>query len=587
MRRAVVLVAGVAALLAIGGCRAMLRYPTAPPSRDALARFDIAGEMNPYVLTGLVYPKLVVEIDAVDGYEPEPRAIASLRRILEESVEPGRAFDVVRDDTIPRAEWDALEDKERSDPLAERYLDHVPDPRGDTEVIYVLYVPQVGGTGLFGSSSGWIVHRGDRELLVDGLVMCFDAFRAQSRLWIGPGKIDEATLVHEFGHVLGLTTRPEHEQLNNPAHCANPQCLMTHPRLRSIVYNAPRAIFTGNLPRNYCKDCREDIVAARRAWRESAAADPAAFRERFVRRREATLAMIAARRAKEAGHEDEARATLLALRDAELDDRARNRLAYQLEEIGESEAATAIRRELARAGARVDARENLAGAAAARGAYAEVLEWLPAGYVADAARDAMRSYGVRAVMYRANALWALGRRGEAAEVLEDAGRVGSWNSSGYWLRAAELRRRAGDPRAARRCLKAIPRDWRRTTGYDLAALEVDSAARGTSVPEGALREILLTAESRKDDYGRARVLARLGRGPEALGLYDAQERRDACFRAELAATAGDVAETWNSLERCSTTLAPGSWADPCVAEAFDALRPDPRFRALFPHCPVQ
>ena len=584
------------ALLATGVAlcsRTILRYPVAARSAEATARFDVSETMNVAVLTALVYPKLVVEIDAVEGYEPSPDAIAALRRILEKSVEPGRSFEVVRDETIPKSEWNALTDRDDLTPLVEHHVDHLPEIRGDTALVYILYVPRFGGRTLFGMATHWTIQGPQGPLAVSGIVMVQESFREQARLWIGPEKIEEATLIHEFGHVLGLTRNPEHEQTIAPFHCANPQCLMTHPRLRSILYNLPRGIVTGKLPRDYCADCRADLDTAKRRWRSEAEEDPEAFRERERACREADVVMYRAVLAFHAGRTEEARPALRGLLRADLDAPRRKRLAMHLDRVGDGELAEAVWRQLAARGGNDGAEETLAQRLASRGEYTAILDLLTPSYVSFATASPYRSYGAIAVKRRSDALWALGRKRESAELCEFAARAAPKQAASLWILAAERWRRLGWPERAHRCLRSLSPAYRKTAGVRLAFLDVRAAAGDPLDHRAELQRLASESESGSDTGGRELVLARVGRLREALELHDARVARgpnapkEDCHRAEIAAWGGDDAETFASLERCAASLAAEFWVDPCVAEAFDPLRPDPRFRALFPHCPVQ
>jgi tetratricopeptide (TPR) repeat protein len=593
VHRRLLLASGLLALAVALFSRSILRYPVAPLSAEAKAQFDVSETMNAAVLTALVYPKLIVEIDAVEGYEPSPDAIASLRRILEEHVEPGRSFEVVRDDTIPKSEWDALTDRNDLTSLVEQHVDHLPEIRGDTALVYILYVPRFGGRTLFGMATGWTIQGPHGPLAVDGIVMVQESFREQARLWIGPEKIEDATLIHEFGHVLGLTRNPAHEQTIAPFHCANPQCLMTHPRLRSILYNLPRGIVTGRLPRDYCSDCRADLDTAKRRWRERAAADPVAFRERELACREADVVMYRATLAFLAGRAEEARLALYGLIGADLDPRRRRRLATQLDRVGEAEFAEGIRKQLATEGGNDGAEETLAQKLASRGEYPAILDILTPSYVSFAISDPYRSYGALAVKRRADALWALGRRRESAELCEFAARTASKQGAAFWILAAERWRRLGWPERAHRCLRSLSPGYRKTAGVRLAFLDVRAAMMDKPVSRSELEQLASGPESPRDRQGYELVLARLERAREALESHDARvtRRPDApkedCRRAEIAAWGGDEAETFASLERCAASLSAEFWVDPCVSEAFDPLRTDPRFRTLFPHCPPQ
>jgi hypothetical protein len=94
------------------------------------------------------------------------------------------------------------------------------------------------------------------------------------RMLIPQAKLEEQTLVHEYGHHLGLPTH-EHGYFIDPEfsggmHCVNPNCALSKPRLKAIIYNAFHIAFRRQYLEDYCEECRRAIDAARKYWSESA-----------------------------------------------------------------------------------------------------------------------------------------------------------------------------------------------------------------------------------------------------------------------------------------------------------------------------
>lgn len=257
---------GVAALLSVltvVSCRAMLRYPRegVEPGRDPIGATIAAAD--PLVLTDLVSDELVFEVDWIEGCRPRAKALLGLERRAREQTAPDRSVRIVLDDEVPLADWDAAAADDET-PIVARWLD-----RTGPETIYVLFVPE-SRDGEFGLSRSWTFRRSETWVHAKGVVLFRKNIDDQAILWIRPANIERSTLIHEYGHVLGLSVNPEHTQAGNPSHCANPQCVMTHPQLRSILYHAIPGFFAGRLPTQYCRACRRDLDLARASFEPDA-----------------------------------------------------------------------------------------------------------------------------------------------------------------------------------------------------------------------------------------------------------------------------------------------------------------------------
>ncbi len=94
------------------------------------------------------------------------------------------------------------------------------------------------------------------------------------RMFAPQAKLEEQTLVHEYGHHLGLPTH-DHGYYLNPEftggmHCVNPDCALSKPRLKAIIYNAFHIAFGGQYLEDYCEECQRAIDAARQHWAKPA-----------------------------------------------------------------------------------------------------------------------------------------------------------------------------------------------------------------------------------------------------------------------------------------------------------------------------
>jgi hypothetical protein len=141
----------------------------------------------------------------------------------------------------------------------------------DTSYVIVRYV----GHQLhrFGLASSELI---DNRLVY--LILINQEVHRKYRRLVPQAKLEEQTLVHEYGHHLGL---PTHESGYYPAsdigggmHCVNPDCALSKPRLKAILYNAFHIAFGRQYLEDYCEECRRAIDAARKHWSESADPGP-------------------------------------------------------------------------------------------------------------------------------------------------------------------------------------------------------------------------------------------------------------------------------------------------------------------------
>ncbi len=593
------LAARAALVLSLGvlcGCHTMLRYKPVEPGRAPSPVAEVAGTLNPYVLTGLASKRLVVEVDWIAGNEPSAYALDGLRARLAEYVSAGREVRVEKGEEIPADEWPAGLREDRMREVMDRHLTH--DPGGTDQVVYILYVSRFHGH--FGFSSEWPVTRAGRTTLVGGCVVCMEAARKQAFLWISARKIERATLVHEFGHVLGLVRNPRHEQAGDPVHCTHTECLMGHPRPRTIVANFFRGFFTGRLPGDYCRACRDDIRRAHAYWAAQAAADPR-YGERLVARQRARdltwMADEAARGDADGTAPDPARAEALYREALALDawaDGARFQLARALVSRGRIDEAVALARDGAPPAAvsaagpdAVSAAESASEPWDARSRVDFAMDLCAVGRYADAASmlDAIRRrrlpphQQIWAAFARGWALSGTGREREAADALaafEAPSRAYARYEATVHRVAASAYRRAGDLARAAALVEEGRASCRVTACGDPDAWSIEAGriawARGDA--PGARAAFLAAAAEAE----RAIAQAEEGTGATMPNAARTWSRLRALARAAHAhALAGDAASARERLSTLHAVLA--SEAEDDRAGYENMLRPE-RIRAL-------
>ncbi len=606
------LAAGLLLLALAPGCHTLLRYRSVGPPKVDWPVENLAPSMNPYVLTGLTAKRLVVEVDWIAGSAPSEYALDALRATLAKYEPPGREFVVEHGEEIPATEWPAGAAKGYVDvtDIVDRHLTH--DPRGPDEIVYVLYAPRFAG--YFGITETWNVHRGDRIVPVQGCIVALGAARNQATLWITARKIERSTLVHEFGHVLGLIDNPSHEQAKDRRHCTHTECIMAHPRWRTYVANFWRGFFTGRMPWDYCKACQEDIRRAQAYWAARAAAD-AGYGAHLRAVREARD-LITTASFKEWTDVDAAFAL--------------NRSAFELAPR-EATVAHSYARALILAG-RVDEGlrvlrgpidsktgsemnpTTLANALAAQGRYAEALAAFSDNDLQEMRRDA-DYWGFVA---RAWALTGAGRTREAAEWLLSFSSVreSMWH---YRVRtriaAAGLLRQAGDLPRAVAIIEEI--EHAKQGGADVVAWSLGIARLERALGHGdravavlleeAARQEQWASDSTKRNSAALRPLnlaaaalayALAGKADAARGALAAasaarQAGEDtapypdwatAVMRTRVLAVLGARAEALDELGRMSAQARAATEFDPCLDEDLATLRTDPGFAKAAPWC---
>lgn len=92
--------------------------------------------------------------------------------------------------------------------------------------------------------------------------------------WFLPERHLEAqTLIHEYGHHLGLPPFDhgyyrDYPDFSDGAHCVNPDCALSKPRARALLYGFWHVALARHYLEDYCAQCRANIAAAKAWWRK-------------------------------------------------------------------------------------------------------------------------------------------------------------------------------------------------------------------------------------------------------------------------------------------------------------------------------
>lgn len=237
--------------LLLSGCST----PTATRSRDDAGAAQALNSWNPHLLYLLPspHPRLYVEVDAVEGSEPDQVALEKLRGFLSAHCRKPDGIEVVRGDVIPAEAARGIS----PNALARKYING-PDKTDASPpaFVYVLYYNYPLSRG---SAADSILHRGARTMPArrpQSAVPYTDLypypaiyFNTAFSLGIAMNEI----LLHETGHVLVLVNRPARAR---NGHCLNRACQMNTQR----AYLREFRWLPGKQQSPLCADCVAELA---------------------------------------------------------------------------------------------------------------------------------------------------------------------------------------------------------------------------------------------------------------------------------------------------------------------------------------
>src|SRR5439155_11704166 len=239
------------ALIVSGLLLASCSTPTPHLSREDSDVLEIPESWKPSLLYLLAspHPRLYVEVDAVEGCEPNDIAHQKLKEFLSAHCDKPDGIEVVRSDVIPKEAARGISPRA----LARKYING-PDKitASPPAFMYVLFYnyslcrdSAVAKAGHPGASTP--PARRPEVANPYAEVLPYPTIYFNPRYFLGMAK--KQTLLHETGHLLGMVSRPTHAR---EGHCLDPACLM-NARLR------PYRWLLGKWQKQLCRQCVAEL----------------------------------------------------------------------------------------------------------------------------------------------------------------------------------------------------------------------------------------------------------------------------------------------------------------------------------------
>ncbi len=565
----------VVCLLLSGGCSSI---PKRGDTGNVSTSDVLSNHMNPLLLTTVLWDRAKVEIDWVEGCAPQHGIVGTLTGLQTPSAP---VLDVFLDDEIPRSKWATTSDAE----LAAEYCSGTSNGGEKTGTVYILFAPfSRERMSVLGAATMWVLQRGREASAVPGIVIYAEQ---AAYLWLTPAQVVRSTLVHEWGHLLGLVCNPAHSE-GGDVHCSNARCVMAVPNVRVILANFAQSVL-GRIPERYCATCAADISAAQRLWTPLIQPN-ALLRGRLLNRVKAReLMAIAVHQVKADDHES-ARSTL--------------ERAVQLDPDDVSGATRLLVDELIRAKDVAGARSVLRSMRSqpfvlVTLAQTELLcragDYTTAAAKASPLLSEPFRVGMRSAALAVRSLEGAGKRLVAVEALEravDEGDVSEAERRFAIREAAGLLRREGEISRAAALIRKVRRADDR---FRLERAQIEAAygpqGRAEEQMRALSREITSRRSFRKGTTSLealevAGIAAALG-GDRAAAEAVSQRLSEAgvgrqpgtaAARARIEALLGQLDDAMASAEIAGDAI------DPCVDEFFQPVHHAVGFAAKFPFC---
>lgn len=246
------LLASIVVLLAASasGCAAASlreRVTPFPPSTPT----TVPWTLNRELLTAS-NRRIVIAVDLVRGHAPERFALDQLSRLAARYGERPAPWVVLGSNGAPPLHV------EHDNVVATGALD------ADTSYVLVRYVAdELPQWGL--SYTARVAGRSVYVILIN------QEKHRQWRAFLPERHLEAQTLIHEYGHLIGLPPAdhgyyPHYPDFSDGSHCVNPDCALSKPRPRAFLYSLFHIVFGRHYLEDYCSACRAAIAAAKRKW---------------------------------------------------------------------------------------------------------------------------------------------------------------------------------------------------------------------------------------------------------------------------------------------------------------------------------
>lgn len=236
--------------LMTGGCAAAFRAPTTP--FPASASRVVPWTLDRELLTH-VNRRILVVVEVAAGHPPERYALDRLCTVAAHYGERPCTWIALGRPGAPPLRF-----------VGDRLYADGPLDR-DSSLVLVRYVGNhldMWGQSYTLTVAGHDVH-----------VIEINQERHRVWSWFLPERHLEAqTLVHEYGHHLGLPPCDhgyyrDYPDFTGGAHCVNPDCALSKPRFGVLLYGLGHVLILHHWLEDYCAQCRAAIAAAKAYWR--------------------------------------------------------------------------------------------------------------------------------------------------------------------------------------------------------------------------------------------------------------------------------------------------------------------------------